>query len=553
MDADGAGRVVRLDLRDNGLVGSIPVEIGNLSELAVLNLAGNELTGSVPRELGDLRQLDTFILRRNQLEGAVPAALAKLVDLRILRLGYNRFQGTIPAWLGSLTKLERLDLKRNKMEGPIPPELGALTELQTLDLAGGGFSGPVPPELGNLVNLRLLNLRHNRLEGALPVQFGVLTELEHLYIEGTALTGEMPATMLNLAKLHRMLWHNMSGFCVPGTTRFLRWLDQIEQWTGPVCGAEDMDVLARFFQDAGGPSWISSRGWLDAELPIDRHGATTDTTGRVVSIDLEGNGLEGRLHPDLGRLANLRVLRVGDNHLFGEIPTTLSDTPLHELSYVGTALCLESEEVVEWVARLPYHKGRNQLCDKSDVDRSILYVLYMRNGGDRWSWRRNWRSRLPVGEWAGVETNADGRVVGLRLSGIGLTGTLPPELGDLDQLRTLDLGGNALSGPIPPELGNLQALEVLALDWNIRWGRGRGTERHDPGIVGPLPKELGNLVNLRELRLEFNKIDGDIPRTFGALRSLEYLNLSKNNLQGVIPPDLGGRLRSRKFSPRTTT
>ena len=36
----------------------------------------------------------------------------------------------------------------------------------------------------------------------------------------------------------------------------------------------------------------------------------------------------------------------------------------------------------------------------------------------------------------------------------GLSGTIPPELGSLVSLESLDLGYNLLSGPIPPELGS---------------------------------------------------------------------------------------------------
>ena len=44
----------------------------------------------------------------------------------------------------------------------------------------------------------------------------------------------------------------------------------------------------------------------------------------------------------------------------------------------------------------------------------------------------------------------------LNLAGNNLTGTIPAELGGMDNLRCLDLSHNYLSGAVPPELKNLR-------------------------------------------------------------------------------------------------
>ena len=73
-------------------------------------------------------------------------------------------------------------------------------------------------------------------------------------------------------------------------------------------------------------------------------------------------------------------------------------------------------------------------------DRSALEAIYRATGGDNWTDNANWLSEAPLRDWHGVETNEQGRVIGLRLGGWdetarehvgnGLVGSLPPELGD---------------------------------------------------------------------------------------------------------------------------
>ena len=134
----------------------------------------------------------------------------------------------------------------------------------------------------------------------------------------------------------------------------------------------------------------------------------------------------------------------------------------------------------------------------TETDRETLVALYNATDGENWDESDNWLSDAPLGEWAGINTDDDGRVTILVLDGNRLSGEIPPELGSLSNLSWLMLNGNLLSGEIPAELGNLSNLNVLRLD--------------NTYLSGEIPAELGNLSNLEHLGLSsFNDLSGCVP------------------------------------------
>lgn len=173
----------------------------------------------------------------------------------------------------------------------------------------------------------------------------------------------------------------------------------------------------------------------------------------------------------------------------------------------------------------------------------------------------NWGPGIPIADWVGVTVSgAPLRVTGLTLHRLKLTGPLPPALGELTQLRLLDLSYNKLTGPLPPALGELTQLRVLNLSYNeftgplppalgdltqlqvllIRGGTLTGTIEVRGGMLtGGIPAELGQLANLRLLGLAGNQLTGGIPADLGQLTNLLALDLSENKLSGALPAELG--------------
>ena len=136
----------------------------------------------------------------------------------------------------------------------------------------------------------------------------------------------------------------------------------------------------------------------------------------------------------------------------------------------------------------------------------------------------NWSPDRSIRYWDGVAT--ENNRVSLLILG-GLSGEIPPELGNLANLRELYIAGNDLTGAIPSELGNLSNLATLSLSGNQ--------------LTGKIPPELGNLSNLALLSLDGNQLTGEIPPKLGNLSNLDRLSLGDNQLTRCIPASLRAR------------
>ena len=200
-------------------------------------------------------------------------------------------------------------------------------------------------------------------------------------------------------------------------------------------------------------------------------------------------------------------------------------------------------------ATLDSASGSAEIRVEEDLERAALIALYEATNGPNWRRSQKWLTDAPIGEWQGVEANAEGRVVRLRLQSNSMAGPLPAELANLTSLRSLQLQGNGIAGVMPPWLGGLRLLEDLHLVSNRLTGAippelGELAELQFLGLclndlTGPIPPELGNLSNLTILSFCENDLSGSIPPELGDLPNLIQLNLSGNNLTGPIPPELG--------------
>ncbi|KAF5452873.1 hypothetical protein F2P56_027831 [Juglans regia] len=125
----------------------------------------------------------------------------------------------------------------------------------------------------------------------------------------------------------------------------------------------------------------------------------------------------------------------------------------------------------------------------------------------------------PCGQsWKGV-TCSDNRVTEIKLSGLGLSGSMGYQLSSLALLTNLDMSNNNLGGGIPYSLPpNVTHLNLASNNFN-----------------GGLPYSISLMVSLKYLNVSHNQLQDQLVDMFGQLSSLTTMDVSFNSLSGNLP------------------
>jgi len=329
---------------NEGLTGSIPSEIGLLTDLVTLKLPYNNLTGSIPPEIGNLGNLRKLELQYNKLSGELPSQLWNLTELNQLRLQKNQFTGFINSEIGNLTELTHLYLYGNKLAGNIPIEMGNLDKLVKLHLNNNQFIGFIPNEICSLdvsfFNPHLFDISGNQLappypdcvDGFVEYQYneycesnylfnGVCTEQSDLdvlqeFIDNSALTINMEMD------------ENNDGIIEPIELGTQWWIDG--RLTELNCNYDLANESALDDLGLSGPI-PSSIGnlenlnflWLEENYLNGPIPAEIGNLEELKYLILHFNELSGSIPSELGNLYNLEILKLDNNNLTGLIPETI--------------------------------------------------------------------------------------------------------------------------------------------------------------------------------------------------------------------------------------
>ncbi|XP_059442105.1 putative receptor-like protein kinase At3g47110 [Corylus avellana] len=200
-DIGNLSNLMTLSLRFNELAGPIPSTVGRLKKLQGLRLDHNRLEGPIPFDICHLEGLVELYLHDNELSGPIPACINNLTSLRYLDLHFNKLTSMIPLSLWSLTYILMVHLSSNSLNGSLSLEIGNLKVLTVLNLSRNQLSGDIPTTIGDLKDISDLSLADNRLEGSIPESFGELVSLEFLDLSSNNLSEEIPKSLEALSQL----------------------------------------------------------------------------------------------------------------------------------------------------------------------------------------------------------------------------------------------------------------------------------------------------------------------------------------------------------------
>ncbi|KAI9099577.1 hypothetical protein K1719_024582 [Acacia pycnantha] len=507
--------LLSLKLRDNGLQGSIPNGIHNLTLIEDLDLSRNLFNSSIPHWLYSLNHLKSLNLFWNNLHGTISYAIGNLTSMVTLDLSYNQLEGPFPSSLSNLCNLRSVSFSNKNCNQQVSEILDifsrcASNTLETLSITSSKLHGHLTPQIGIFKNLRDLDLSGNSLQGEIPKSLGNLTYLNYLSLSENQFEGNPFDVIQSLSELQRLsigdnLFHGIvNEYHLANFTRltsFNSWENKLSLKVGPNWkpSFQNLESLYMASLPLGPkfPSWIRSLKHL-RQLYIPNNNISDsiptwvwDAFPHASYFDFSNNDIHGELSYRLKNPINVSSIDLSSNHLSGPLPHISPDVAYLDLSSnwfsgsIASFLCLKKEEPM----KLEYlNLASNNLSGEIP---------------DCW---KMWSNNLMI----------------IKFDNNHLKGNLPTSIGSLSWLNSLQLRNNTLSGIFPVCFKNNIKLVLLDL-----------RENEFSGIIPPWVGDI--LLNLKFFLLKSNKFDGEIPNQICSLHSLHALDLAQNNLTGQIP------------------
>ena len=136
----------------------------------------------------------------------------------------------------------------------------------------------------------------------------------------------------------------------------------------------------------------------------------------------------------------------------------------------------------------------------------------------------------PLGDicgWKGINCANCGNVTQLKLNSLGLAGTIPSSLGNLENALIINFKENNLFGTLPSQLGYITSLVLLALESNQ--------------LEGSIPESIGNLKRLKYLFISRNKFTANIPTSLCTTK-ITHASIAGNSDSFCYPSCLANSL-----------
>ncbi|KAJ6863437.1 receptor-like protein 15 [Populus alba x Populus x berolinensis] len=520
----------RLSLKCTGSGGTFPKSLYYQHDLQFVDLSHIKMTGEFPSWLlQNNTKLEELYLVNNSLSGSFQLANHSLVRLSHLDISRNRIHNQIPTEIGAcFPRLVFLNLSRNDFDGSIPSSISNMSLLKVLDLSTNDLSGNIPEQLvEDCLSLEVIMLSNNYFKGQLFWKNFNLKYLTELILRGNQLIGILPNSLSNCSALEALdVSHNNLFGKIPRWIRNMSFLQYLDLSENNLFGSLPS-------------SFCSSMMMTEVYLSKNKlEGSLIDAFDGCLSLnrlDLSHNYFRGKIPESIGSLVELSFLLLGYNNLEGEILSQLcklEKLSLLDLSHnnlSGRILpCLHPTS--EW-----YRKGERAPVPPTTVpidahtpleDPSVNKSIEITTKSISYSFK-------------GIILTY---ISGIDLSCNNLTGEIPFELGNLNNIQVLNLSHNSLTGPIPPTFSNLKEVETLDLSYN--------------NLNGKIPPQLLNLNFLSAFSVAHNNLSGKTPEMVAQFSTFNKSVYEGNpslcgpplttNCIGALPPSPVPRSKTHK-------
>jgi hypothetical protein len=138
----------------------------NLQKLKDLDFEYSCIAGTLDGVNG-MKAMQSFQVHGNYISGTIPKEIGELTDLVTLKMGRNPITGTLPA-ITTLKKVVQFNCNFCALHGEFPDIFGELPSLEITYWDGNGFSGSLPPSIGLAKKLTRLSFNINNFTGPIP-------------------------------------------------------------------------------------------------------------------------------------------------------------------------------------------------------------------------------------------------------------------------------------------------------------------------------------------------------------------------------------------------
>ncbi|XP_024027400.1 receptor protein kinase TMK1 isoform X2 [Morus notabilis] len=295
-----------------------------------IQIGNQNLAGTLPLEIADLSELQQFEVMTNQLNGAFPN-FSGLASLQVVLAHDNNFTSIPSNVFDGLSSLEEISVDNIPSLSPwtIPESLKNCSQLKEFSASRANIIGKIPDFFGgsNFPGLTKLHLAMNNLEGKLPDTFSG-SSIQSLWLNGQKLNGsiEVLSTMNNLNDV--WLHGNQFSGPLPDFSNLTQ-LNALSLRDNQFTVLEPLGYPVSFAQSWKGNDPCSN----------DWKGVRCDAQGNITVVNFRKMGLVGAISLSFSKIKSLKKLILADNMLTGRIPDELASlTQLDELDVSNNQL-----------------------------------------------------------------------------------------------------------------------------------------------------------------------------------------------------------------------